>query len=74
MNKREFKSLVDRIIVEWIESVDKDGDGLISRKEFYDNLNSVYGWQGPVVGFFNRVNLISFDCSMACKKEHQQNI
>lgn len=27
------------------EDVDKNGDGCISRKEFYDNMYAVYGWQ-----------------------------
>lgn len=60
MNKREFKRLVDRLIDEWIESADKNGDGAISRKEFYDNFYSVYGWQGSLLLATRRCRQINF--------------
>lgn len=31
-NEREFKELMNRLIDEWFEAVDRDGDGLITKK------------------------------------------
>ena len=44
-NEKEFADLMNRLLDLFMEEVDANGDGFISRKEFYDNLCQVYGWQ-----------------------------
>jgi Ca2+-binding EF-hand superfamily protein len=41
MNKKEFKELLDRVLDDWMQEVDKDGDGTISKKEFLNNVQNV---------------------------------
>eukprot|EP01102_Stenamoeba_stenopodia_P014581 TRINITY_DN4861_c0_g1_i1.p1 TRINITY_DN4861_c0_g1~~TRINITY_DN4861_c0_g1_i1.p1 ORF type:complete len:197 (-),score=35.91 TRINITY_DN4861_c0_g1_i1:57-566(-) len=44
-NEKEFKDLMNRIISDIVDEWDANGDGAISKNEFYDNLAKVYGWQ-----------------------------
>jgi len=44
-NEREFKELMNRILDNWMEEMNVNNDGSISKQEFYRNICKVYGWQ-----------------------------